>query len=667
MVEPRSLVLAARLEDGESLQVGERVTLRVALRNHGSETSSTASLTLSAPPALALVSTSPYRRVTARRASGLEHELGFELPALLADEELALEVDAYALAAGDAAVRLRLESEQGLEETTIACPIDARPAFASGANRLEIHAREAEAGSVVEGRLVVTNTGRAAAVGCTVRVYGDLDDLALDETISALAPQERRIIRFAGRIPTPLVDGAWLRVGASVRFGDREELLGECGVAGRSRARFDPSSSHATAEPASFRPGAESNVTIVVHNSGNDAARDLRVELALPPWLAALSVLPLAIGKLEAGASTTVQAGVRAVERERRCGTVEATLVARELAPVALAPVGVEIVVEPVFAGSISARAESIPRAGERVAWELRLTNEGDARAAEVRVALAFAGAVYLPGTTVIEGARLIDVRGSSPLWTAGGLAFEFVEPQTTITIGCTAILEPDAAAATMWARAVCEEREVLIESPSLAVLGTDESAPPLPYSVPGARLRADDTKVPAPVPVPPGELFTRSFESRLDAPAARHLASLRGLMRHLWALAVLCADPPHVGATRTALRSVFDRLSIKLRMPHYPVGADDVIDPAAREGLAGLGITESQLGAKLARAAGLIAPVAGTPLAREAFERYGDALAAALRDLDDGSLIDALVAPQPHLDDCLDAAIALEASPVHA
>ena len=655
MTGPPSLLLAAEFENGEFVQAGERLTLRARVRNEGGDAPAPASLLVSAEPALVLISTSPY----ARRD---ECELRFELPALLAAEELTLGIDAYALAPGALAISLRLDAGESSAERTLVCTVDARAGFAAAANRVELFALEAEAGALVEGRLVATNTGRAAVSGCVVAVDGDLEELALAETISALAPQERRIVRLCGRVPNPVVDRTTLRVSATLRGAGGEVLLGEGEVIARSSARFDPAISRAAAEPGCLRPGTESDLAISLYNHGSDAARDLRVELEVPPWLAC-SPLPVAIGTLEAGASVTVHATARAIGFERRCGTIGIRLVARDLAPVALEPVPIEILVEPLFGGSISARVAGEPQPGERVEWELRFTNAGDARAGEVRVALAFAGAVYAPGSTTIDGAQLIDVHGSSPLWTAGGLVFAGVDPQTTIAIECAAIVDAGAGAATLWARILCDGREVLIESAPLAIADAVAGPPELPYAVRGARLQAGGLRAPVPRPAATG--LTRSFEARLDPPALGHLASLRGLMRHLWALAVLCSDAPHVNATRIALRSVFDRLSIKLRMPHYPVGPDDVIDPAAREALAGLGIVDPRLGEKLAGAAGLIA--AGEPFSEEPFANYREALAASLRELDDSPLIDALVVSCPGLDEKLDAALALEAGAVPA
>jgi hypothetical protein len=168
---------------------------------------------------------------------------------------------------------------------------------------------------------------------------------------------------------------------------------------------------------------------------------------------------------------------------------------------------------------------------------------------------------------------------------------------------------------------------------------------------------------------------FTRSPRAALDAATIRYIQGHSGMMRHIWALGVLCADVSDDGRScaqlatlRTALRSVFDRLAIKLRMPHYPVRADDVLDPAASEALAALNgapraFHASSLGARLARAAMLVASEGP----EEEIAAYREALAEKLRSFDeDSALIDALVVAQPLLDErlaaALDASVAVSA-----
>jgi hypothetical protein len=142
-----------------------------------------------------------------------------------------------------------------------------------------------------------------------------------------------------------------------------------------------------------------------------------------------------------------------------------------------------------------------------------------------------------------------------------------------------------------------------------------------------------------------------RASRAALDPGAVRQLRTVTGFARHLWAIAVLFADASELTAVRTALRSVFDRLLIKLRMPHYPLHADDVLDRPAREALCAVGAAASaDLPSMLDRAASLID-------GEEDVRAYRSALRARLCAMrDDGTLIAALTGADTELDVLLDA-----------
>lgn len=152
-----------------------------------------------------------------------------------------------------------------------------------------------------------------------------------------------------------------------------------------------------------------------------------------------------------------------------------------------------------------------------------------------------------------------------------------------------------------------------------------------------------------------------RSARASLEPGAVRQLQATTGFVRHLWAIAVLAADAAddgaaaHLGIARTALRSVFDRLVIKLRMPQYPLHEDDVLDRPAREALCALGAAASaDLPSMLEHAASLIE---GEEDDRPDVRAYRAALRERLRALrDDGTLIAALTGVDSELDVLLDA-----------
>ncbi len=305
---------------------------------------------------------------------------------------------------------------------------------------------------------------------------------------------------------------------------------------------------------------------------------------------------------------------------------------------------------------------------GERAEWSVRLANAGGAPA-DFTIALHVAGGVYLAGSTRIEGARLLEIGGTSPLWSRDGMRIEHLQRGAGMRLEFATVGDAGAPMMSVLARVCCEGRESLIESPAIRL---DEcgDVPTLPFTVDGLALRR--IKPPSlPEPASPSPRMQRSAAAVLEAAMASYLTGLAGLMRHLWALAVLCADAcdepdldAHLKVNRIALRSVFDRLAIKLRMPHYPVRADDVLDSAAEDALDACGIGAGSLGTRLAHAAKLIAPERDE---YPEFAGYRDALHTTLEGLrDDAAFIDALVKAQPGLDERLDAVVEHEIG-VHA
>jgi hypothetical protein len=550
------LQLDAAFEAIPLFEVGARAVFRIRIANGGRDLEEEIRMRVCAPPALLLVSTAPWLHGP---SSGCE--LNFAMPGLLSAETREIGLEAYALIAGESRIDVRMECGGMLREAVAVCVAEGRASFEHGANRIDLGACEAEAGARVEGRIVLTNTGRAAATIAELRLEGDLDDAAAECCASLLLePGERRTLRIGGLVPRDAADGATLTVRAAFvacsGSGERAEIaLGDARIVARSRARFE--------------------------------------------------------------------------------GTIE---------PIAAQPMRV--------------------RAGDRIEWRVRIANVGGARAERATVALHPGGGVYVPGSTRIEDARIIDVGGTSALWSADGLRVEDVGAGQTITLECATLAEPGAGDARLWARLVYDGAETLLESRGFAVEAADGAAR-LPFVVRDAVLRAHD-----PQPSAPGlqlpRRYRRSPRAALDPAAARHLRGLGGLMRHLWALAALCADESddtmtsgHVASVRTALRSVFDRLAIKLRMPHYPVRADDVLDPTAADALAALAPAGPSLGSRLARATSLLSPE------REDYaelQAYREALRVRLEAIDDAAVIDALVVTQPKLDERLDAVLAVEA-----
>jgi len=541
------LELDAALEES-TIEAGAHATLRIRVNNLGDDCSAPASVSVRAPASITLVSVA-YVRPNERR-----NELDVTLPAPLRGESYDLVVDLHALDAGEADITVSLECDGERRELHARCIVHGDPAFATGANRVELFEREAAAGDVVRGRAILTNTGTAPATVVALHAEGDLVQTAFDAPFPFVAvPGTRSTIGICARVPETALDGTAqsLRVACLTATGNVE--LGDVQLLARNRPRLEG-----------------------------------------------------------------------AIEPQGHAGT----------------------------AGP-----------GERVDWRLRLVNAGGADA-DFIIALHVAGGVYLPGSTRIESARVLDAAGTSPLWSRDGMRFEGLQRGAVLALEFGTIAEAGSGAMTVLARVCCEGRESLFESPAVALIDSSER-PVFAFTVVGVGLR---NIVPPSFAGPPLAVsrMRRSAAASFEAPMASYLAGLDGLMRHLWALAVLCADTcedsateSHLLVNRIALRSVFDRLAIKLRMPHYPVRGDDVLDPAAEDALDSCGIGAGSIGVRLAAATELIASE------RDDYPElaaYRDALRATLRGLhDDATFIDALVAAQPALDASLDAVIERE------
>lgn len=448
--------------------------------------------------------------------------------------------------------------------------------------------------------------------------------------------------------------GAHVGVHLECDRGARDARM-DCSV--RTAAAFAPAQNRLEL-PAGGEAGATVMGRVVLTNAGS--ARALVTAVTIAGDLAAeIDAAPFELAPGERkGIEFAAQIPAGAADEE--------TLVLRAAAhvggciePIALGTAQIAARSRPRMQGRLSCATSGVVDAGDSLVWELHLENAGGAPADSLSVALGVRGGTYAAGTTIIEDARVVDAGGTSVLWSRDGLRIEGLASGTGMTIGFRTVAEASDAGVAVWARVCCAGQELLLQPPPVEVRDWVSGAS-LPFIARGVVLRSLATAVAQP-------LLRRSPLAALEPATAAYIRGLGGLMRHLWALAVLCADrsedaatAAHLPALRVALRSVFDRLAIKLRMPHYPVRVDDVLDPAAEDAMyAWTGARAASLGAGLAALARLIAPE------RDEYAElatYRDALRARLEAFaDDTALIDALVATQPGLDAQLDAVIARE------
>lgn len=506
-----------------------------------------------------------------------------------------------------------------------------------------------------EARLQVTATVPLALLSCDVRALGEAAGRKLAFALPAL---------LHGEICELAIDAYALRAGDGqcvVQLesdGAIREAQVQCTV--QARAAFAPAANRLELCAAEAEAGATVDGRLVITNTGH--ARALVTNIAIVGDLEVRidpSGFELAPGERRM-LSLTARIPADAPDGMMLCASATCSLASsRDL--IALGTVAIVARSRPRIEGRIACATSVEVEVGDRVDWQVRLDNTGGAVADALAIAVHVAGGTYVPGTTAIEDARVIDVAGTSPLWSPEGLRVEQLPAGVGMTIAFSTVAEPSDGGMIAWARIVCAGRELLLESLPLAIRDWGMCAV-LPFTPCGVLTRA-----PGPPPAAPTRRVRRSQHAALEPAMATYIRGLSGLMRHLWALAVLCADQCDDAEThaplaplRVALRSVFDRLAIKLRMPHYPVRTDDVLDPAVEDALrAGNSPLAGTLGARLARVALLIASERDE---YAEFAIYRDALHARLEAFaDDTALIDALVATQPALDAHLDAVLERE------
>lgn len=219
----------AAFESIPLIDVGERARLRIRIHNLSDDLTEEMHVDVRADQNLLLVSASPLR--CGERDDGA---LAFMRPPLLRGEDGEIAVDAYALCAGESIVTVRVRCGAHERELELNCVCEGAAAFERCANRLELFATEPLGGEEVRGRIVVTNTGNAAARG-ELCVDG-LDAVRFDPgPMLDLRPLQRRSITVEGRLPEHLADGAQHEIRAFLAHGDTESALGTATVTVRKR------------------------------------------------------------------------------------------------------------------------------------------------------------------------------------------------------------------------------------------------------------------------------------------------------------------------------------------------------------------------------------------------------------------------------------------------
>jgi hypothetical protein len=393
--------------------------------------------------------------------------------------------------------------------------------------------------------------------------------------------------------------------------------------------------------PRAVTPGGDVRVLAELVNAG-----DIAEDLFFCMTGAGVVVAPEAMSRTVApGSVAIVEIAVRAHDTAPDDGRLELSVVACDAECERARAEFAVVVRHRVASGDdepLAFDAERIPAAvhaalhgpddvasGAPFAIRLDLDIEDAVEMLAVRVP-EVAGAKYVPGSTVLDGRSLLDRKGISPL-AGDGLSLRGIAAGTRVTAACTLLADPTVCDEALVVEAVLDVDGRQQSCPPIAVhvRGRDafaaqpaglayhvdacivESSPPAPVVASSDRFAAavevpDALAVPEIVEPPRVELagvdaltfWLRLDDERLDEVARLlHGAPGGGLVPHVLALRAFFPDgdasgDPGVASAltdvRSALRDVFDRLFVKLRIPGFGVASDDFDDVTLRRAMTG-------------------------------------------------------------------------------
>ncbi len=552
------------------------------------------------------------------------------------------------------------------------------PRFSRARNFVEADRGSAHAREELRFLVHVYNDGTAPERGVRLRVIpgvhleavrvGESSDEAAPYRepieLGIVEPHHARTFTIAARVASKVPDRSNVTLGAVLEHEGGAIDLGTATVVVRSRPQVAPESvvwEVATTEP--LRPHRFADVVLRLRNSGSDVLRDARVTLLLPPELSVERAIDarrerdgLALGDIPAETEHISRLTVRLLRPvpADRPLVLEGWLHGKGISPVQLAPLDLATYAEPEFARTaqfLVAPTETV-NAGERVYYEVRLRNDGDGPADRLIVRVVPTNlAVYVPGSTTLNGLAIGDDTGTSSLWSQRGLVLSDVYPGVELRIRWEmSVMSPLAEGTPLETRAVLEWGEgatLALAAPTVkvqsqATLG-ESALGVTPISI--ARIFPEDVQAYAPPPLPPDEpTFPPATPTPLEAPpraiaemiatqplaaaatptveaeaivaaaptlyldfAADRLESVLrmleradagGLVQHLFALRLLfpenaVASSPTLAAAFTsatrALRAPLERFFVRLRMPRLAITGKDLEDRDGRFALRAL------------------------------------------------------------------------------
>ncbi|MDP9019170.1 MAG: hypothetical protein M3N19_12725, partial [Candidatus Eremiobacteraeota bacterium] len=385
--------------------------------------------------------------------------------------------------------------------------VRATPRFARARNYIEVDRRLAQAEEDVNFLVHLLNDGTAADRNAHLRILpgafiGQLRivdaagmEVPYDSPVKlgVLEPHVEQIVTVRAKIVPPVPDRSTVTLGAVLEQADRTIDLGVGSLVVRSRPRVSAQSCGWELQtPQALRPGQTVDVVIRFTNEGSDTLHDAHAVLEVPKELsierahdARREHNSLYFGDIAAKTTHEARVTMRLLRAKSGTGSrmLEAMLYGRGMSAIAFKPLDIATFAQPQFESGAQLRStphESV-NAGERISYDLFVRNTGDGPANQL-IARAIPSnlAVYVPGSTTVNGAVVPDDVGISALWSQRGLVLTEIDPSVEVRVRWEMMaVSPLAAGTPIDARVVLtwdEECSTALAAPTLNVL----SAPSL-------------------------------------------------------------------------------------------------------------------------------------------------------------------------------------------
>ncbi|GAC1403954.1 MAG: hypothetical protein NVSMB64_06460 [Candidatus Velthaea sp.] len=514
------------------VEPGRRIHVALIAQNTGTCAAADVRLRLTLPEGLQYA---PGSRAVDGRSVGESDIAGaFSFERIDAGQRIEVAVDAYVVSPAIDGTELptgaSLAWSSGSRSFDRTLTVRSKPQFAAGRNSLVLDgsASVAPAGDV-RATIRIVNDGTAPATNARITIDADsalqslryVDDGEAEARVQngtialgTIEPNVARDITVIGTIASPISDRTEIRFNATLIANETPPLaLGTLTLVARSRSRFTLAGSHlAHLAGEALRPGSAGDVAILLTNEGTDVARDVRLTLDVSADAridgidgATRDGDTVIFGDILPGARAEATLRVRLARFVARgtAITIHARVAHAGFLPFALEPLTIATLAEPDFADGAQLRTQPIESvdAGEAMYVHLTARNTGDGSASRLIVRATLPeNTAYVPGSTSINDVPLLDVAGSSVMWSKAGLVLEDVDPGVEISVRYCVIINTPLPAGTLIAPSAELSYDggasVTLGAPAVRVRSTPAfavRASGLPFSVAGVAPRTVD------------------------------------------------------------------------------------------------------------------------------------------------------------------------------